>query len=1223
MSQNKHTRGDKNVSSRKTKFYKNKRKQKQSFRYEKKYRKVKKNLSSNLPPGSGNFDEKSQPEGVGQDNSLTQVTEIPKQNFTPKRRTQVNRPVRRQHPVINPIRPRNRRNHPPEVPVDPRQHMIIRHYFSKVKQEYLKSILPFIRFTFTNVEPAKPHSIMNTIRNMTESFVIGKYLNGKTVLDVGTCERTLSKLGAHSHGTEPILDLRTKVKMMRIEHMRTERTEDEWCIDHIDAIDNNTWCKNPAENCPHAPRNVALIVHVYSLKPSDIFKIIDRTTEKKGYMIYHPLKGKKGSIYFGEGTWKRKPNGEVSMLAEGNDTIYKHGNMDWLESPSFNVRINLPEDNQRRTASLVWRKSQFDTSGETLIVEFSAVWSEFRGKQKFSLYKETETKLDDVLIPLLNHWNDGRRINNYLKAVAKKEKEFLCGIKNEVGILTENIPCTIMSEAIAYAMKNRNVANSRNMVRNQIVRQVKAKRYREIGKADKLTNMVGALTQMAWNISAAILIQQETNSNGLRNKWNTYKVGLVFSQDFSIWRFLLMITLAVVVGVVFEFGVVMLAMAIFIAGFASCGQFKAVLVWWISFIGLMPSASAQQQDNHYQGYTSMWYSQFLGLVLLVLIFSCLLRTVRTEPDYSTWDNFKRNVEINRSTERVDTCAVRPLDGVNEINSKVDLNKYKIRPEVKLWLNDSEIKTRVTDENKLEILQHCHMEDNKVDRLGTLVIGPIFTTQYPLTFKISPVNDFISIYTRITCEVPYQCDKEYWEENCKRMKEHLPITKGNFDTDSNYKFPKPIDAKHDFDYATFDFYIKRFPKGNKLRIEKAKNDISIGNFSELNLCYNMFIKKEKQMICNYDEYTLTRPRGINGVSPHAKAESGLWFYNYSKIMKAVWGLDNWIWFCSGATTDDFTKWWEITDLAIADQQYLCSDFSKFDLTQSLPIIENETKWYQELGFTGYLSEMIINSKLKSTSYSKWFKFKLEGIRKTGDNDTSTGNSRITAFVIGGFFVKYCYYELYPKLIRMIVQGDDSFVALSEYAVKRIFGTAKAMLKLLKIHVKKCGFALKVMVTSKLMEAEFLSCKFLQCMDGSKIIGKKPGRVLCKIGHFLNNATRNREKWLEILKGTLISAIPTGINVPFLRTYIKIVLGYLQDVKMKKVWEDQYKLSGKIIEKDIDWEDFTNYYQLNLEDERNFERNLKNSIERFGLSVLIRSHNVDALVERELETDAKME
>jgi hypothetical protein len=230
-----------------------------------------------------------------------------------------------------------------------------------------------------------------------------------------------------------------------------------------------------------------------------------------------------------------------------------------------------------------------------------------------------------------------------------------------------------------------------------------------------------------------------------------------------------------------------------------------------------------------------------------------------------------------------------------------------------------------------------------------------------------------------------------------MNDEIPIVERG-------QFVSPVDAV--FEPYTWGDYLAHLVPAKRKQFEGFQKIVNEGKlFREKDVTFNCFIKKEKMVSMTVNGCGFDRPRMISGCSKWTKYIAALWFYNYGCALKLVWHIDNWIWYCSGALTDDFNRWITITiKVTPGTILYFFTDFSKYDVTQGLLAITREVAWYRKLGFARNVpyGEVILQSKLQGMCRAKQMLFSRPGTRKSGDLDTSSGNSKITGEAIGLFF-----------------------------------------------------------------------------------------------------------------------------------------------------------------------------------------------------------------------------
>jgi hypothetical protein len=149
------------------------------------------------------------------------------------------------------------------------------------------------------------------------------------------------------------------------------------------------------------------------------------------------------------------------------------------------------------------------------------------------------------------------------------------------------------------------------------------------------------------------------------------------------------------------------------------------------------------------------------------------------------------------------------------------------------------------------------------------------------------------------------------------------------------------------------------------------------------------------------------------------------------------------------------------------------------------------------------------------------------------------------------------------------------------------------------------------------AEFLSGRYWPTKFGYRF-GKKPGRVLAKIGYLLAKQGRKPADYQRSFKGTLVSYLPTANHVPFLRVYIHECLAFMTGIQADYSGT-RYRVKGGVCQADDEtWAAFEELYGLNRDDERLFAVKVRDHLRggRFGfldsweVEVM---HHIDFLLE----------
>jgi hypothetical protein len=331
--------------------------------------------------------------------------------------------------------------------------------------------------------------------------------------------------------------------------------------------------------------------------------------------------------------------------------------------------------------------------------------------------------------------------------------------------------------------------------------------------------------------------------------------------------------------------------------------------------------------------------------------------------------------------------------------------------------------------------------------------------------------------------------------------------------------------------------------------------------------------------------------IQACSMFEKVATGLWFYTYALAMKFVWHIEYYTWVASGATTDEYNRWFAFhTERlgGVSNCVFVGTDFSKYDVTQGKFCKLREHAWYKHLGFLELEhGGLILRAREKLKVYGSGWLMKYFYRRQSGSNDTTSGNNKTTAEAICGAYLSS---GVSREEFAIAVIGDDNYTIMTSKAWARS-GEEKLVR-----YVSDLGFKLKIQVSANPTEVEFVSCRFFPVVGGYAI-GKKPGRVLCKMGWMLWHPHRSVDEYNSLLKGSMLSYRATGMHVPFLRVYLRVFNERLASVKAK-VSDPSYshRLSGETtyVVCKATWDAFELVYGLTREDERVFERKLRKNI-----------------------------
>lgn len=195
---------------------------------------------------------------------------------------------------------------------------------------------------------------------------------------------------------------------------------------------------------------------------------------------------------------------------------------------------------------------------------------------------------------------------------------------------------------------------------------------------------------------------------------------------------------------------------------------------------------------------------------------------------------------------------------------------------------------------------------------------------------------------------------------------------------------------------------------------------------------MFIKAEIQQPPGWDENMEDKfPRGIQGLShpvinmilgPFMKWVSKSLAYKFLNCTDSDWPVFG---YTSGCTPSQIGAWYK--DMKDRGLNFLEDDFSQFDSTQGQGCHEAETWFYEQ--FPGHASaKKCVSFQDKTVGYGNYYKYSCAYTRKSGDQNTSIGNTFIN-------FLSHAYaimrYETDFKVkvrFHMMGLGDDNVLAV---------------------------------------------------------------------------------------------------------------------------------------------------------------------------------------------------
>jgi len=203
-------------------------------------------------------------------------------------------------------------------------------------------------------------------------------------------------------------------------------------------------------------------------------------------------------------------------------------------------------------------------------------------------------------------------------------------------------------------------------------------------------------------------------------------------------------------------------------------------------------------------------------------------------------------------------------------------------------------------------------------------------------------------------------------------------------------------------------------------------------------------------------------------------------------------------------------------------FIENDFSRYDTTIGLEAIDFELSFYDKLNYFDEDAKFVLKQQRMTKGYTRvGVYYSFPGERKSGDPNTSTGNSMITGVTT-------------MTAIRSCI---DYLPDEEEFCFR------------LKEQFLRFGFNAKPKISQDISQVEFCSKLFWPTEDGI-ILGPKPGRCLPKIGCGLKPLTNIQ------IRGVFKGWAMDGWFVPGIATYLMRADPTCCNSDVKVIYENAY-------------------------------------------------------------------
>lgn len=320
-------------------------------------------------------------------------------------------------------------------------------------------------------------------------------------------------------------------------------------------------------------------------------------------------------------------------------------------------------------------------------------------------------------------------------------------------------------------------------------------------------------------------------------------------------------------------------------------------------------------------------------------------------------------------------------------------------------------------------------------------------------------------------------------------------------------------------------------------------------------YTFFVKLE--LIPKYDNVTtsLKAPRVISEANAKAVAATGPYFYSLSKNVAKIYNNSYKYCYCSGMNALQVGDWMTnmlthvLQHIGIEDPLFLENDFSTFDKCEHEPMCDLEYQMYlimfdlensdrKDERFRKYVRAQ---KNTHGMNKDKTIEYWVTGTRKSGDNNTSIGNS-----LINFNMQKFLYGDIPFAIIFL---GDDSLTIID----KKNLDYARKQSSLF----EDLGYEAKLKWSTNLAEVEFCSSLFLPLLGGKYLLIPKLGRFIAKHGFSISVVAKNDPRGFMREIAIAYSCIQ---ELPLYGQLIKFYLKETENVKPTQLLQDEiYKIT----------------------------------------------------------------
>lgn len=387
----------------------------------------------------------------------------------------------------------------------------------------------------------------------------------------------------------------------------------------------------------------------------------------------------------------------------------------------------------------------------------------------------------------------------------------------------------------------------------------------------------------------------------------------------------------------------------------------------------------------------------------------------------------------------------------------------------------------------------------------------------------------------------------------------------------------------------EVWLKRFPGP---RQEEHRRALAQETLAEVNTASEAFDKRENALNFDAEGIVLTDPRLIQGKSSMMQITLGPFFVSYSKFTARHWNgevspnVPQTFFYASGTDANAIGRWFDRSlkvAKRIAKQHGLFVvlidlDQSRFDATVGIPALHYNLFMYERNGMPTRSAALYRRAMSCRGVTAHGVRYSVVGTRKSGEADTSVGNSALNKCVAS------IYAALYTKWTSMALLGDDNnTISVSSYPPQ----VAAAALRDV---CQDAGFQPEAHVVTNPFDMTFCSSRFWPSNTGS-ILGPKIGRVVAKTFYAIRMV--DHADAMAQVRGICLGMVNDVQHIPVLRAMIPRMIQLTSGHRVTPVRQAEQRFHAREAGVCVDktWEMMLHLYELTRDDILDLEQYMR--------------------------------